>query len=68
MIMEDCGMKFVRTKGFVVVLIGVLLLNAAHADSGSQKQTLPRSVGPLTLGMTEEAFKKITIVSIVSAN
>lgn len=53
-------MKFVRTKSAIVVLIGMLLLGVAHADAGPQKQTLPRSFGPLTLGMTEEAFKKVT--------
>jgi hypothetical protein len=37
----------------------MLLLSAACADSKSPAQTLPRSFGPVTLGMTEEKFKEI---------
>ena len=47
----------------VLTLVGMLLLDTALADGGSQKQMLPRSFGPISLGMTEEAFMKLTGVS-----
>ncbi len=47
----------------VLTLVGMLLLGVALADAGSQKQTLPRSFGPISLGMTEEAFMRITGVT-----
>jgi hypothetical protein len=53
-------MRLIGTRSAMFTLIGILLLNAVHADSVPQKQTLPRSFGPLTLGMTEDGFKKVT--------
>lgn len=56
-------MKLVREKCIAVTLICMLLSYVVHADAVPQKQVLPRSFGPLTLGMTEEAFKKVTGVT-----
>jgi hypothetical protein len=56
-------MMFVRTKCIAVTLIGMLFSYVVHADAVAQKQVLPRSFGPLTLGITEEVFKKVTGVT-----
>lgn len=56
-------MRLIQTRCKMMMLIGMLLLSACYADAGPQKEKLPRSIGPLTLGMTEEAFKKITGVT-----
>ena len=56
-------MDFVRAGTVAFALIGALLLNTACADTGAQKQALPRSFGSLTLGMTEEVLKKLTGLS-----
>jgi len=59
----DHDMDFMRAGTVIFTLIGALLLNTACADTGAQKQALPRSFGSLTLGMTEEALKKLTGLS-----
>ena len=56
-------MKLIQTRSIVVTLISMLLWCGVHADAVPQKQALPRSFGPLTLGMTEEAFNKVTGVT-----
>ena len=53
-------MRFNQTQNSAVVVIGMLLLSAACAESTSHRQGLPRSFGPVTLGMSEEQFKKVT--------
>ena len=53
-------MRLIQTGSTAVALASMLLLGVAHADSALQKQTLPRSFGPVALGITEEQFKKIT--------
>jgi len=52
-------MRFI-SFGISVTVAAIVLLGVARTDSTPQKQALPRSFGPLTLGMTkEEVFKKI---------
>ncbi len=51
-------MRLVALGIFVTAII-MVLSGAARTDPAPQKQTLPRSFGPLTLGMTEGQFKKI---------
>ena len=41
----------------------MLLSCVTHAEAMAKKELLPRTFGPLTLGMTEAAFKKVTAVA-----
>lgn len=53
-------MRLAVTGITVTAIIGILLLSATYADVAPKRQALPRAFGPLTLGMTEDAFKKVT--------
>jgi len=53
-------MRLFRTGSATLTLASMLMLGTVHADSVPQKQMLPRSFGPVSLGMAEEQFKKIT--------
>lgn len=44
----------------LLFVMSALLWNSAHSADELHGQTLPRSFGPLTLGMSEQAFTKIT--------
>jgi hypothetical protein len=57
-------MKLAAKGITVTAIIGMMLLSTAFADVGSRRQSLPRSFGPFTLGMTEDAFKKVTGLAI----
>ena len=53
-------MRLIALGIAITITIGALLLETAHTDPAPQKQVLPRSFGPLTLGMSKEAFNKVT--------
>lgn len=53
-------MKLDNSRSRVFTLLVFLLVSVVHADSGQSVGAIPRSFGPLTLGMTEQEFRKIT--------
>ncbi len=58
-------MRLVAISAAAAIIV-VALLGAAQTDSVPQKQALPRSFGPLTLGMSIEEFRKVTNLTPIS--